>query len=236
MDRMKKAKDDTTTKDPIVLAIDVGGSHVKIRTSIEEEERRVESGAAMTAVQMVEAVKSLAEGWSYDVVSIGYPGPVGDSKPLRDPVHLGAGWAGHDFAKAFGKPVKIVNDAMMQAIGSYEGGRMLFLGLGTGLGTAMIVENVCHPMEVGHLPYKNGKTFEDYVGEPALEKRGKKKWRKAVFAVTERLSAALLPGYVVIGGGNVEHLHDLPPNALRGDNTRAFIGGFRIWKDASLHV
>lgn len=236
MDRMKKPKDDTASKDPIVLSIDVGGSHVKIRTSIEDEERRVESGAAMTAVQMVAAVKSLAEGWSYDVVSIGYPGPVGDNRPLRDPVHLGVGWAGRDFVEAFGKPTKVVNDALMQAIGSYEGGCMLFLGLGTGLGTAMIIENVCHPMEAGHLPYKNDKTFEDYVGEPALEKRGKKKWRKAVFAVTERLSAALLPDYVVIGGGNVEHLHDLPPNARRGDNTRAFIGGFRIWKDAALHV
>jgi len=224
------------TEDPIVLSIDVGGSHVKIRTSVEDEERRVESGAAMTAVQMVEAVKSLAEGWSYDVVSIGYPGPVADNRPLKDPMHLGAGWAGHDFAQALGKPAKVVNDALMQAIGSYEGGRMLFLGLGTGLGTAMIIENVCHAMEVGHLPYKNGKTFEDHVGEPALEKRGKKKWRKAVFAVTERLRAALLPGYIVIGGGNVDHLHDLPPNCLRGDNTRAFTGGFRIWKDPSLRV
>jgi hypothetical protein len=153
----------------IVLAIDIGGSHVKMLTSDRGEERRVDSGPTMTALQMVEAVKTLADGMAYDVISIGYPGPVKDNMPLRDPAHLGPGWAGHDFSDSFGKPAKVVNDALMQAIGSYEGGRMLFLGLGTGLGTAMIVENVTHPLAIGHLPYKKGLSFEDYVGEPYLE-------------------------------------------------------------------
>jgi polyphosphate glucokinase len=220
----------------IVLSIDIGGSHVKILTSAGGEERRVVSGPAMTAQQMVEAVKVLAKGLAYDVIAMGYPGPISDNKPTKDPAHLGPGWAGHDFTASFGKPVKVVNDALMQAIGSYQGGRMLFLGLGTGLGTAMITENVAHPLELGHLPYRNGKTFEDYVGEPALEARGKKKWRKSVLDVVERLNAAMLPGYIVIGGGNVEKLDELPPNCLRGDNTRAFNGGFRLWQDKNLIV
>ncbi|WLS06186.1 ROK family protein [Shinella oryzae] len=233
---MTTRKDDASPADPVVLSIDVGGSHVKIMTSTHVEERRVESGPAMSAAQMVDAVRDLARGWSYDVISIGYPGPVRENKPSRDPAHLASGWVGYDFSDHFGKPVKVVNDALMQAIGSYEGGRMLFLGLGTGLGTAMILDNVCHPLEVGHLPFRKGGSFEDYVGEPALEKRGKKKWRKAVAAVTECLNAALLPDYIVIGGGNVAHLSDLPGNSVRGDNTRAFAGGFRIWKDPQLRL
>jgi polyphosphate glucokinase len=185
---------------------------------------------------MIDAVKELAEGLSYDVVSMGYPGPVNHNRPLTDPANLGKGWAGFDFAGAFGKPVKVVNDALMQAIGSYEGGRMLFLGLGTGLGAAMIADNIAQPMELAHLPYKKGKSFEDYVGERGLEKRGKKKWRKHVFDVVDRLRAALQPDYVVIGGGNVDKLDELPADSRRGDNTRAFEGGFRLWRDKALIV
>jgi polyphosphate glucokinase len=220
----------------IVLAIDVGGSHVKILSSAGGEERRVESGPEMTAQKMIDAVKTLAEGMHFDVVSIGYPGPVSHNKAIIEPRNLGKGWVGCDFAKAFGKPVKLVNDALMQAIGSYEGGRMLFLGLGTGLGAAMIVDNIAEPMELAHLPYKKGRSFEDYVGEAALEKYGKKKWRKYVFDVVERLTAALEPDYVVIGGGNVAKLDELPPKARRGDNANAFKGGFRLWSDKSLEV
>jgi polyphosphate glucokinase len=212
-----------------VMAIDVGGSHVKILIPGAAAKREADSGPTMTPQQMVDTVKKLAEGWSYDAISIGYPGPVVHNKPVLDPANLGKGWCGFDFEKAFGCPVKVVNDAMMQAIGAYEGGRMLFLGLGTGLGSAMIVDNVAQPMELAHMPYKKGKTFEDYVGERGRQKRGKKKWREDVFAVVEQLKAALRPDYVVIGGGNVKHLKDMPPGARRGDNADAFPGGFRLW-------
>jgi polyphosphate glucokinase len=233
---VKTAKPTVANGEQIVLSIDIGGSHVKILTSAGGEERRADSGADLTPQQMIAAVKTLAEGLPYDVVSIGYPGPVTHNRPLIDPANLGKGWAGHDFAAAFGKPVKVVNDALMQAIGSYEGGRMLFLGLGTGLGAAMIVDNVAQPMELAHLPYKKGGSFEDYVGERGLEKRGKKKWRKHVFDVVDRLRAALQPDYVVIGGGNVDKLDELPVDSRRGDNTRAFEGGFRLWRDKALIV
>ncbi|WP_136618044.1 MULTISPECIES: ROK family protein [Mesorhizobium] len=232
----KAVKQPAADAEKIVLSIDIGGSHVKILTSAGGEERRADSGPDLTPQQMIDAVKKLAEGLSYDVVSMGYPGPVNHNRPLTDPANLGKGWAGFDFAGAFGKPVKVVNDALMQAIGSYEGGRMLFLGLGTGLGAAMIADNVAQPMELAHLPYKKGKSFEDYVGERGLEKRGKKKWRKYVFDVVDRLRAALQPDYVVIGGGNVDKLDELPADSRRGDNTRAFEGGFRLWRDKALIV
>lgn len=222
--------------DRIVLAIDIGGSHVKILSSAGGDERKVDSGKAMSGTEMVAAVKAMAEGMTYDVITMGYPGPVVHDKPLRDPVNLGGGWVGVDYASAFGCPVRIVNDALMQAIGSYEGGRMLFLGLGTGLGAAMIVENVAQPMEIAHLPYRKGKTYEHYVAEAYREKKGDKKWRKRVFDIVGLLSAALEPDYVVIGGGNVEKLDELPPKCRRGDNTLAFEGGFRLWKDERLIV
>ncbi|MCD2179520.1 ROK family protein [Rhizobium sp. C1] len=222
--------------DRIVLAIDIGGSHVKILSSAGGEERKVDSGKAMSGTEMVAAVKAMAEGMTYDVITMGYPGPVVHDKPLRDPVNLGGGWVGVDYASAFGYPVRVVNDALMQAIGSYEGGRMLFLGLGTGLGAAMIVENVAQPMEIAHLPYRKGKTYEHYVAEAYREKKGDKKWRKRVFDIVGLLSAALEPDYVVIGGGNVEKLDELPPKCRRGDNTLAFEGGFRLWKDERLIV
>ncbi|TIV61417.1 MAG: ROK family protein [Mesorhizobium sp.] len=232
----KAAKTAATGSDPIVLSIDVGGSHVKILTSAGGEMRRVPSGPSLTPDQVVASVGKLAEGLTYDLISMGYPGPVSDNKPSLDPFNLGKGWNGYDFTASFGKPVKLVNDALMQAIGSYDGGRMLFLGLGTGLGAAMIIRNVGQPMELAHLPYKKGATFEDYVGERGLVKYGKKKWRKYVFDVVGRLRAALQPDYVVIGGGNVDKLDELPEKSRRGDNTRAFEGGFRLWRDKALIV
>lgn len=234
---MKKPEKRTAAKtETKVLAIDIGGSHVKILSSTGGEERRADSGPGLTPQQMIDAVKGLADGLAYDVVSMGYPGPVAHNRPFADPANLGKGWAGFDFDAAFGKPVKVVNDALMQAVGSYEGGRMLFLGLGTGLGAAMIVDNVAQSMELAHLPYRKGRSFEDYVGERGLERRGKKKWRKHVFDVVDRLRAALQPDYVVLGGGNVEKLDELPQDSRRGDNTLAFQGGFRLWRDKSLIV
>jgi polyphosphate glucokinase len=214
---------------PTVLAVDVGGSHVKALVSTAGERRRADSGPTLTPTEMVERVRELATGWSWDVASVGIPTPVRGGKPIADPVNLGKGWVGFDFESAFGKPTKVVNDAVMQAIGSYEGGRMLFLGLGTGLGSALIVDGVVEPLELGHLPFRK-KTFEDYVSERALERRGKKKWRQAVFEVVERLSAAMEPDYVVLGGGGAAHLGELPANARLGDNANAFVGGFRLWE------
>ena len=214
--------------DQIVLSVDVGGSHVKVLASTETEKRRVESGPTMTAQQMVDAAVALAQGWAYDVVSVGVPTPVRGGKPIAEPVNLGKGWVGFDYAGAFGKPTKVVNDAVMQAIGSYEGGRMLFLGLGTGLGSAFIADGVVEPLELAHLPFRK-KTFEDYVGERALRKAGKKKWTKTVFEVVEKLSAALEPDYVVLGGGGVAELGELPDGYRRGDNDNAFAGGFKLW-------
>jgi polyphosphate glucokinase len=212
-----------------VLAIDVGGSHVKVLVSGESDPRRFDSGPDLTPAQMVDGVRSIADGWSWDVASVGVPTPVRGGKVIAEPVNLGKGWVGFDFERALGRPAKVVNDAVMQAIGSYDGGRMLFLGLGTGLGSALIVDGVVEPLELGHLPYKK-KTFEDYVSEAALERRGKKKWTAAVFDVVERLAAAMEPDYIVIGGGGVKHLDDLPPNSRRGANENAFTGGYRLWE------
>ena len=211
-----------------VLVIDVGGTHVKILASGQSEPRRVDSGPAMSAAQMVEAARTLAAGWDYDVVAIGYPGPVRNGAPSGEPPNLGPGWVGFDYAGAFGKPVKIINDAAMQALGGYDSGKMLFLGLGTGLGTTLIVDGVVVPMELGHLPYKRS-SFEDHVGEHALRRDGEKKWTKHVFDVVARLSAALLPDEVVLGGGNVRLLTQLPPMCRAGNNANAFAGGFRLW-------
>jgi len=215
-----------------VLVIDVGGSHVKIRATGEPEERKFDSGPDMTAAQMAEGVKTLAAGWAYDAVAIGYPGVVNNDQPATEPHNLGRGWVGFDYRGAFaGKPVKIINDAAMQALGSYQRGKLLFLGLGTGLGSAMIVDGVVLPMELAHLPYRKH-SFEYYVGEDALERLGRRKWRRRVFDVVERLCAALLPDEVVIGGGNVRHLNELPPRCRAGDNANAFAGGFRLWAGA----
>jgi polyphosphate glucokinase len=211
-----------------VLVIDVGGSHVKILATGQKVERRMDSGPTMTAEQMAAGVRALAKGWNYDAVSIGYPGPVVRNRPVKEPYNLGKGWADFDYQKAFGVPVKIVNDAAMQALGGYKGGKMLFLGLGTGLGTTLLVDGVIVPMELAHLPYKKA-TFEDYVGERALERDGKKKWRKHIADVVARLVAAFEPDEVVLGGGNSANLKDLPPRSRLGDNANAFPGGFRLW-------
>ena len=213
-----------------VLVVDVGGTSVKILVTGQEEHRSVPSGPTLTPKRMVSEVKKLAGGWMYDVVSIGCPGPVLRGRPVAEPYNLGRGWVGFDFAAAFGRPVKVVNDAAMQALGSYKGGKMLFLGLGTGLGTAMVVEGILEPMELGHLPYKKG-TYEDYVGLAGLERFGKKKWRRHVADVVARLIAALEPDDTVIGGGNVAKLDVLPPQCRAGDNSNAFRGGFRLWED-----
>jgi polyphosphate glucokinase len=214
-----------------ILAVDVGGSHVKILATGQKQSREIVSGPKMTARQMVSGVKKLAKDWAYDVVSVGFPGPVLHDRPVADPHNLGPGWAGFNFASAFGLPARVVNDAAMQALGSYRGGRMLFLGLGTGLGSAMIVNGIVEPMELGHLPYRKG-TFEDYVGNRGLERVGKKGWRKLVEDVVERLVAATEPEDVVIGGGNLVHLNKLPKGCRAGDNAYAFVGGFRMWNSA----
>jgi polyphosphate glucokinase len=219
-----------------VLVVDIGGTHVKIMATGHDKERKAESGPTMSARDMVDAVLDLAGHWNFQVVSMGYPGPVVHGKPVLEPKHLAPGWVGFDFAGAFGRPVKVVNDALMQAVGSYQGGRMLFLGLGTGLGSAMVVENVAQPMELAHLPYKDGRTFEQYLGEAALEQMGQEAWRREVAAVVARLQAALEPEYVVLGGGNVRLLEELPPGCRRGDNKDAFAGGFRLWGDDAIKV
>jgi polyphosphate glucokinase len=216
-----------------VLVVDVGGTHVKMLATGQVEERKFVSGPELTAQQMVDQVKESTADWQYDAISLGYPGPVVHDAPFKDPINLGPGWVGFDFAAAFGKPVKILNDAAMQALGSYQGGRMLFLGLGTGLGSAMVVNGWVAPMELAHLPYKKGRTYEDYVGLRGLKRLGKKKWREAVFDVVGELVAALQPDDLVLGGGNVKMLKDLPPGARLGDNTNAFAGGFRLWESVS---
>jgi polyphosphate glucokinase len=214
-----------------ILAIDVGGTHVKILANGDKEKRSIESGPTMTARQMVSSVEKLAGDWKYDVVSIGYPGPVVDHRPNAEPHNLGSGWMGFDFAMAFKRPAKVINDAAMQALGAYRGGRMLFLGLGTGLGSAMIVDGIVQPMELAHLPYKK-RTYEDYVGLRGLEEFGKKAWRKHVEEVVECLVAALEPDDVVLGGGNAKKLKEMPPLCRQGDNADAFKGGFRMWESA----
>jgi polyphosphate glucokinase len=214
-----------------VLVIDVGGTHVKILATGQTEKREFASGPTLTATQMVVGVKKLARDWTYNAVSIGYPGPVLHDRAIAEPHNLGRGWVGFDFARAFDCPTKVVNDAAMQALGSYRGGKMLFLGLGTGLGSAVILDGIVESMELGHLPYRK-RTFEYYAGVRGLKRRGKKSWRRAVFDLVKRLTAALEPDEVVLGGGNVKQLKKLPPGCREGDNANAFKGGFRIWEEA----
>ena len=212
-----------------ILAVDVGGTHVKILATGETEPRRFASGPKMTPDAMVSQVKALAGDWKFDVATIGYPGPVKDGRIIGEPHNLAPGWVGFDFTAAFGCPVKLINDAAMQALGSYKGGKMLFLGLGTGLGTTLIVDNIILPMELGHLPYKRG-TIEDYIGERGLDRMGKRKWRARVDDVTARLIRAVMPDDVVLGGGNVRLLDRLPAGCRAGENSNAFLGGFRLWQ------
>jgi polyphosphate glucokinase len=213
----------------IVLVVDVGGTSVKILATAQTERRKFPSGPTLTAAHMVSGVKELAGDLKYDVVSIGYPGPVLHGRPVAEPHNLGPGWVGFDYQAALECPVKIINDAAMQALGCYKGGKMLFLGLGTGLGSTLIVDGIVEPMELGHLPYKKG-TYEDYVGIRGLTRVGKTKWRSYVADVVARLVAALEPEDVVLGGGNVKKLKELPPGCRAGDNADAFLGGFRLWE------
>ena len=215
-----------------VLVIDVGGTHVKVLVAGESEPRKFPSGPTLTAKQMVEGVKKVVGDWKYDAVSIGFPGPVLRNHPVAEPHNLGGGWVGFDFRSAFARHVKLVNDAAMQGLGSYRKGKMLFLGLGTGLGSSLIVDGIVEPMELGHLPYKKG-TYESYVGNEALLKDGKEKWRRHVADVVAQLVAALEPDEVVLGGGNAKELKELPPKCRLGDNHNAFLGGFRLWDEAS---
>jgi polyphosphate glucokinase len=212
-----------------VLVVDVGGTHVKVHATGQKAPREFASGPTLTAEQMVDGVKTVAAEWAYDAVSIGYPGPVLHGRPIAEPRHLGPGWVGFDYRAAFACPVKVVNDAAMQALGSYCGGKLLFLGLGTGLGSTMIVDGVVEPMELGHLPYRDG-TFEQYVGLHGLQAHGLAQWRHDVEDVVARLIAALEPEDVVLGGGNVHQLETLPPGCRAGDNANAFVGGERLWK------
>ncbi|MDB4879191.1 MAG: polyphosphate glucokinase [Gemmatimonadetes bacterium] len=215
-----------------VLVIDIGGTNLKLLATGRRTPRQVPSGGALTPRQMVAAVRAAVQDWSFDQVSIGFPGPVRDDRPLKEPVNLGRGWVRFDYEKAFGCPVRMINDAAMQAIGSYRGGRMLFLGLGTGLGTTVIIDGTVVPMELAHLPYRDGRTFEQWVGDDGLKAMGPARWRRHVERVVALLMAATVTDYVVLGGGNVRHFASLPARAHRGDNANAFRGGFRLWQES----
>jgi len=214
-----------------ILVVDVGGTNVKILATGRRTPVKVPSGPNFTPVEMVKAVKAAVAGWQYDVVSLGYPGPVVHGKPLSEPHNLGTGWVGFNFEKGFGKPVRVINDAAMQALGSYQGGRLLYLGLGTGLGSAMIVDGLLAPMEIGHLPYKKGKTYEDYLGLRGLKRLGKKRWRKHVLEVVTRLRAAFEAEDVVVGGGNAKLIDKWPDGVRAGGNAQAIRGGYRLWQN-----
>lgn len=220
--------------DQSILAIDVGGSHVKFLLSTNRRERRrFVSGPDLTAQEMASRAIAMTADWRFDRVSIGVPAPVRGGRVVSEPVNLGSGWVEYDFEKAFGRPTKLANDAALQALGSYEGGKMLFLGLGTGLGSTLIVDGIVEPMELGHLPFRKA-TFEDYVGVRGRKRLGKKKWQKAVVETIERLTAALEPDYVVLGGGDAEKVHNLPANVRLGSNDNAFLGAFRLWDPGAL--
>jgi hypothetical protein len=225
-----RRKDEMKTNQRI-LVIDVGGTHVKLLVTGMKQPIIIPSGSTLTPGVMIRQVKDSVKNFPYDLVSIGYPGPVVHGRPLREPHNLGAGWVGFDFRKALRRPVKIINDAAMQALGSYKGGRLLFLGLGTGLGSAMIADGVVEPMEIAHLPYRRGKTYEDYLGLRGLNRMGRKKWERHVTKVVSLLWEALQPEEVVLGGGNVKKLKKLPPDTRLGSNENAFRGGFELWSE-----
>jgi polyphosphate glucokinase len=215
-----------------VLVADVGGTNIKASMGGPERPLKIPSGPDLTAAAMVEKVKEATQGWDYDAVSVGFPGPVRDGRPAHEPKNLGSGWVGFDFDAAFGKPVRVINDAAMQALGSYEGGRMLFLGLGTGLGSALVFEGVLAPLELAHLPYRKGETYEDYIGLRGYERMGRKKWQEHVEDVVALLKHGLQADYVVLGGGQTKKLTSLPPDTRVGSNANAITGGLRLWNDA----
>jgi len=214
-----------------ILVIDVGGTNVKVASTDVPVPIKIPSGPEMTAQTMCEQVLVATKGWKYDRVSVGYPGPVVNHRPIAEPHNLGAGWVDFDYEKAIGKPLRFLNDAGMQALGGYKSGRMLFLGVGTGLGSAMVIDGLVVSLELAHLPYKHGHTYEEYVGAAGLEKRGKQKWRASVLDVIARLQAALVCDSVLLGGGNAKLMKDLPPHVVVGSNTNAILGGFRLWQD-----
>ena len=215
------------------LVVDVGGNNIKLLATGQRAARKLPSGPGLTPARMVGAVKKAAAGWAYHRVSIGYPGPVRHGRPFQEPKNLARGWVRFDYRRAFGKPVRIINDAVMQALGSYEGGRMLFLGLGTGLGAALVIEGVTQPLEIAHLPYRSGKTYEQLLGKRAQDRMGRKRWRRMVAEIVPRLHEAFQVDEVVIGGGNAKQLKTIPPGCRRGDNKNAFAGGFRLWTGAT---
>ncbi len=218
------------------LVVDIGGTHVKVLGTGHPKKREFASGAHMTAHEVVSEVKRITMDWQYDVVAIGYPGVVVKGRPAAEPNNLGGGWVGYDFAGAFGRPVRMINDAAMQALGSYRVGRMLFLGLGTGLGSALIIDGMMVPLELGKLPYKKRHTYEDVVGLRGLKRRGKKKWRKSVREVIALFELAFEVDDIVVGGGNVSLLKAFPAGVRRGDNDSAFLGGFRLWETGSAEI
>ena len=218
-----------------VLAIDIGGTHVKILATGQKERREFESGSTLTPAMMVAGVQKLSEDWTYDAVSIGYPGPVLRNRPVAEPHNLAKGWVGFDFDAAFKTPVKVVNDAAMQALGSYEGGRMLFLGLGTGLGAALVLDGLVHPLEIAHLPYYDDGTYEDYVGLRGLKQMGQKRWEKHVETVVALFKQALQVDYVMLGGGQSRKLEAFPEGARLGTNRHAILGGVRLWSSRHRH-
>lgn len=213
-----------------ILVIDIGGTSVKLLATGQRTPLRLPSGPTLSAAQMVDVVKEATKGWAFEAISIGYPGPVRDNRPGKEPVNLGEGWLDFDFSTAFGLPVKLINDAAMQALGSYDGGQMLFLGLGTGLGTTLVTNGIVVPLELAHLPYRKGRTFEDYVGDAGLKRMGEKKWARHVAKVVALFLDALNAEYVVLGGGNVRLLEELPHATRRGNNRHAFRGGYRLWQ------
>jgi hypothetical protein len=213
-----------------ILVVDVGGNNVKLLVSGQKTPRKIPSGPNLTPGRMVAAIKKAVAGWKYDAVTIGYPGPVVKGRIAVEPVNLGRGWVRFDFRKAFRRPVRLINDAAMQALGSYDGERELFLGLGTGLGSALVLEGLVQPLEIAHLPYRAGKTYEDFLGKRGLDRMGKKRWRGLVAEIVPRLRAAFQVDEVVLGGGNVKLLKTLPPGARLGSNAHAFAGGFRLWE------
>jgi polyphosphate glucokinase len=213
-----------------ILVIDIGGTHVKVASTDHRNSIKIASGPTMTAARMARQVLSVTNGWEYDGISIGYPGPVVHDHPLAEPHNLAAGWIDFPYEKVFRKPIRFVNDAAMQALGGYRGRRMLFLGLGTGLGSAMVFDGIVVPLELAHLPYKKGLTYEEYVGRAGLERRGKVRWRKSVLDIISRLQAALVCDYVLLGGGNAKLMNNLPQNVILGANRNAVEGGLRLWQ------
>lgn len=213
-----------------ILVVDVGGNNIKVLVSGQKAPHKIPSGPTLSAARMAVAVRKAVAGTKYDAVTIGFPGPVKGGRPAAEPVNLGRGWVRFDYARAFGKPVRVINDAAMQALGSHRGGRMLFLGLGTGLGSALVVEGLVQPLELAHLPYRSGKTYEDFLGKDGLDRAGKKRWRRLVHEIVAELHHAFQVDEVVLGGGNVKQLKALPPATRLGSNANAFAGGFRLWE------